>query len=91
MVEGLESGIQYEYQVAAVNSTQKSALSNIITVTTERLEIPTAIAATNITDHSFTARWNAVSGATKYKIEFYINGSWHIQFSTTTSFSYNFV
>jgi len=47
--------------------------SNPSTVATAAyiITLPTAIAATSVTSSSFTANWNAVAGATGYKIDVY--------------------
>lgn len=87
-VENLESGLEYEYQVTAVNDHEESARSNAIRASTEMLERPVAIQPTNITDHSFTARWNPVTGATKYRLEVYVNQNWTWRFTTATSYDF---
>jgi uncharacterized repeat protein (TIGR02543 family) len=66
LTSGLESGMQYEYQVSAVNETGESAKSNSISATTMILQSPVAISANSITTSSFNARWNAVADATGY-------------------------
>jgi len=88
-VEELESGLEYEYQVTAVNDHEESARSNAIKATTEMLERPVALQPTNVTDHSFTARWNPVPGATKYRLEVYVDQNWMWRFTTATSFNFN--
>lgn len=87
-VQSLESGLEYEYQVTAVNDQEESARSNSIRATTEMLERPVAIQPTNVTDHSFTARWNPVPGATKYRLEIYVDQNWIWRFTTATSFNF---
>ncbi len=88
-VESLESGLEYEYQVTAVNDHEESARSNAIRATTEMLERPVAIQPANVTDNSFTARWNPVPGATKYRLEIYVDQNWMWRFTTATSFNFN--
>ncbi|NMH25627.1 GEVED domain-containing protein [Flavobacterium solisilvae] len=39
------------------------------TLTINALTTPTATVATNVTDESFTANWNAVTGATSYELD----------------------
>ncbi len=85
-VDGLESGQEYEYQVLAKNAIQESPKSNTIKVTTEALETPVAKQPTNVTDHSFKAWWNPVAGATKYRLEIFIDNNWAWRFTTETSF-----
>ncbi len=70
----LKSGASYEFQVKAVNSTQESdwskSISSPVNTTSNKLATPdyTKFSATNITMTGFTAKWSAVSGATKYGI-----------------------
>src|SRR5207253_638013 len=66
-VTGLNPATQYYYRVRAVNATGTSANSNTITLTT--LDIPVATAATNTTETSFDANWNAFTGATSYRLD----------------------
>ena len=64
--------------MSAYNEAGESPESNSILVTTldeepvdpGALEAPVALAATNVTSSGFTARWNGVSGAEGYWIEF---------------------
>jgi len=67
---GLVDGSSYNYYVKATNSAGESSISNTINVTLpSALPIaPTATNATDITETSFTANWNAVTGATAYKL-----------------------
>jgi uncharacterized repeat protein (TIGR02543 family) len=84
---GLESGMQYEYWVTAVNATGESGVSNSITVTTTVLQIPVAIAAGSITGSSFTARWNSVPGASGYLLSVSDGNVWRNY--ETTNLNYN--
>jgi len=69
---GLVDGSSHTYCVKAVNSAGESSNSNTITVNLSlSISIPVAplaTDATNITETSFTAHWNAVTGATSYKL-----------------------
>jgi len=71
VVTGLSSGATYYYRVRTVNGTAMSSYSNIVAVTTIPIAIPSPVAlpASSITYRSFTANWNAVSGATGYQID----------------------
>ncbi len=69
-VTGLSSSTTYYYRVRAYDSSNTSDNSNTITVTTNSgLTAPNATSATNITTSSFTANWDAVSGATGYYLD----------------------
>ncbi|MDE0838536.1 MAG: hypothetical protein OSB41_05715 [Kiritimatiellae bacterium] len=67
-VTGAAGFTEYFYQVRAVTAGGTSDDSNIIAV--ETLDTPpTAIAATALDTTSFTANWNAVSGASAYELD----------------------
>lgn len=70
-VSGLSPNTQYFYRVRAVNDGGTSGNSNVENVFTNQdvPDQPTASAATNITQTSFTANWSTVSGATSYKLD----------------------
>jgi hypothetical protein len=68
VVTGLASNTSFSVRLRAVNANGVSANSNVAAVTTF-LNAPVAIAATNITNNSFTANWNAVSGAIGYFLD----------------------
>ena len=69
-VTGLISGTAYKYRVRAVNANGTSANSNVIDVTTAATPAaPVATAATSVTNVGFTANWNAVTGATGYRLD----------------------
>jgi hypothetical protein len=65
---GLNPTTAYKYRVRAVNAAGASPSSNVIDVSTlgSALSAPTAVAASNILQTSFTANWNTLVGATGY-------------------------
>ncbi len=67
-VTGLSPNSTYYYRVRAYNTGGTSSSSNIISQLTPSGP-PTAIAASNIQSSSFSANWNAVAGATGYRID----------------------
>lgn len=64
---GLTANTSYNVQVTASNTYGESAKSSPITVLT-RLAPPAGLAASMLTDSSFTLSWNAVASATGYNI-----------------------
>jgi large repetitive protein len=64
-VSGLNANTSYFYRVRALNASGTSTNSNVITI----IGIPTAVAAGSITMNSFAANWNAVAGATAYRLD----------------------
>jgi len=68
-VQGLTAGTPYYYRVRATNATGgASGNSNIIGVTTTPPS-PVATGATNVSQTSFTANWNASTGAAGYYLD----------------------
>lgn len=76
LVEGLEPLSEYFYVIYAVGAGGISEASNEISVTTGEPTFdvlkPGGLAATDITDSSFTASWNPVEGAMGYDIDVYM-------------------
>jgi hypothetical protein len=67
-VTGLDPVTTYQYRFRAANPNGTSDNSNVITVATTP-PAPVATAATNISTDSFTANWEAVTGAERYYLE----------------------
>ena len=67
-VTGLTAGTSYFYRMRGYNGTGLSINSNVITVVTIP-PAPVEQAATSILNNSFTANWNAASGASGYKLD----------------------
>jgi len=66
----LTAGTTYYVRVRAVNANGTSANSSTLTQTTLiNILAPSAPTFTNITETSFTANWNAVVGATSYRLD----------------------
>jgi len=62
---GLTGGTQYYYRVRAVNAGGSSDVSGYMPETTYAT-VPVTSAASGVTSSSFTANWNAPTGATSY-------------------------
>lgn len=76
-ISGLKSGVKYKLKVCAYvlnGKTKVNQKSTVISVTTKKLTAPTGIKATTDTD-SVTLSWNAVSGASVYRIYSYNSSS----------------
>jgi photosystem II stability/assembly factor-like uncharacterized protein len=71
-VTGLTPGLTYYYRVRANNASGPSAHSNTIT-TLLKPQAPNATAATLISTTGFTANWDAVAGATGYRLDVSVN------------------
>jgi hypothetical protein len=71
-VTGLTANTAYKYRVRATSAAPTSVNSNVIDVTTLPVPVvaaPVATAATAITSTGFTANWNAITGATGYRLD----------------------
>ncbi len=68
-VGGLNASTEYQYRVKAVNQYGASVFSNVITFTTkETPDPPVALPASEITQTSFIANWEAIPNVTNYFI-----------------------
>lgn len=67
-VTGLSNGTTYYYRLRAENASGVSSNSNHVETITVPGE-PIASQATNFTQISFTANWNAITGATSYELD----------------------
>jgi phosphodiesterase/alkaline phosphatase D-like protein len=67
-VTGLSSGTNYYYRLRAYNDGGTSGNSNVINPITVPTN-PVATDASNITQTSFQANWNSVTGASGYKLD----------------------
>lgn len=71
VVTGLSANTMYYVRVRAANGGGSGANSPTGTRTTSGLSAPVALAATSVTDQGFTANWEAVVGATDYRLDVY--------------------
>src|SRR5205807_1123966 len=70
-LSGLSGSTTYYYRLRAYDAGGTSSNSGSISVTTlvNPPAAPVATAATGVTNNSFTASWNAASGATGYRLD----------------------
>ncbi len=78
----------YYYRVRAKNACITSSASAIITASTTAPNSPTFTAASNVTCGSFTANWNAVTGALDYFIDVSTDQTFTTSFITNQSIGY---
>ena len=69
LVTGLTENERYFYRVRALKGSVFSGYSNIVDLTTTRLSEPQLLPANDIELTSFTIRWQAVSGAVRYRVD----------------------
>lgn len=69
VVTGLSANTIYYARVRAVNATGTGTNSSAGNQTTSQLSAPTTLAASAVTSSGFTANWNAVTGATGYRVD----------------------
>jgi hypothetical protein len=90
----IAAGTTYYYRVRAYNGNGTSGNSNTINLTTIP-PAPTATAASNIQSTSFSANWNASTGATGYRLDVatdsgfssYVSGYQNLDVSNVTTYS----
>jgi regulation of enolase protein 1 (concanavalin A-like superfamily)/plastocyanin len=81
---GLTVATQYQYRVTALSPQGTSPVSATITAST-RLPATTGLAFTNKASNSMAIKWNAVTGATNYKIERSTDGATFTTLATVAS------
>lgn len=81
LVTGLAQGTTYHYRVRAVNASGMSANSTTVSGAT-LLAPPVAITPTSVSGTSFTARWNASTNATSYRLDVSTKEDFSTFFST---------
>jgi phosphodiesterase/alkaline phosphatase D-like protein len=95
-VPGLTAGTPYYFRIRAYNGVGTSGNSNVVTITTTAISlpsVPTANAASGVGNSSFTANWSAASGATGYFLDVatntgftvYVVGYQNLDVSNSTS------
>ncbi|MDB5282258.1 MAG: Peptidase family protein [Bacteroidota bacterium] len=89
-VTGLTAATSYEWQVKTVCSSGSSAFTASTTFTTAAnipCNVPTTLTSSNITASGAVLSWGAVSGATRYNVEYKLASSsvWTTVQSTTNS------
>ena len=67
-ITGLQPATTYQYRISATVSSGTTLFSNTISALT-LTATPTATAASALAQTSFTANWNAITGATEYFID----------------------
>jgi fibronectin type 3 domain-containing protein len=79
----IEAGVEYFYQVRAVNDIGSSALSDGRSATFT-LRVPTNLAVDSsynwdwYATYTYTVTWTAVKGATAYQVEYYRQDVWNV-------------
>jgi hypothetical protein len=90
-LQGLLPNTQYNARVKSICTSGTSDYSAITNFTTqsETCNVPTNLNASGITQTSAGISWNAVTGATSYKLEYKKNSesTWSVQATTATTIS----
>ncbi|MDQ7815668.1 MAG: fibronectin type III domain-containing protein [Melioribacteraceae bacterium] len=92
----INSGTTYYYRVRAVNGSETSDNSSIITVTTIP-PAPVEAAASEVTNNGFKANWNTSTGTSGYRLEVstandfssFVAGYQNLDAGNTTSYTVN--
>jgi fibronectin type 3 domain-containing protein len=84
---GLTGSTTYEYEVSASNAGGTSAYSNPVSASTFATvpDAPTGLTASTVSTSQIDLAWNAVTGATGYKIDRSANGVTWVRIAATTS------
>lgn len=69
VIPNLDANTDYFYRVRAVNNEATSNHSDVMTVTTQNLPLPTATAATKIQSGGFQANWDVLTNAASYLLD----------------------
>jgi len=77
IMNNLEPETLYYYRAYAVNIAGTS-LGEVITVSTTALPAPTNVRADDVTQTTFTAKWDTVHGATSYVIDVATDSLWGV-------------
>ena len=91
-ISGLTPNVHYYFRVRAVNSGGVASASSSVYTVTLKPGAPAAIAPSDLTSSSFTARWISVSLATSYRLDVSSSitfSSYIINNLTVSSTSYN--
>ncbi|MDQ1769254.1 S8 family serine peptidase [Labilibaculum sp. A4] len=83
----------YEFRVRSNNEIGSGDYSSIESLTTDQIpvpEIPTGLAASNITSNSFSLSWNSIEFADNYDLQIREQGgNWELFTTSATSFDYS--
>ncbi|WP_461631737.1 S8 family serine peptidase [Labilibaculum euxinus] len=83
----------YEFRVRSNNEIGSGDYSSIESLTTNQIpvpEIPTGLAASNITSNSFSLSWNSIEFADNYDLQIREQGGdWELFTTSATSFDYS--
>ena len=69
IITGISANTTYYYRVQALNEQSASEVSDVGTIKTTNLLVPTAYPATNVSIDGFQARWDSVANAASYVLD----------------------
>ena len=77
-VTGLRLGVTYRFRVRAYQSTKRGIVYGAVSSAVSATAAPTVkkLKATDKTSYSFTLKWSAVSDASGYRLQQYVNKQW---------------